>query len=280
MNLDKLDKSTKEILNDITFSFTKSLKEVVLNNPFIPNAYSYTKSPYSDSGSYGTNSYNNHPDQSVYKQSSYGPSSGYKSPVAPSYKSSSYKSPGYKSDKVIPYSARNYYPPMFCSKINYQNLGRSKLNKTLDGDLYYLDLFGNALDIFSTTVSAFCKDGLSIIYRDENFFAYSRQELPASINRIILVGTNAILIFKDGTVLAKPSWALDATEFNLVLRARSEVQDLIRIRDRNVSGEEVFEAQVEKIEDALETSKLDKSDKDSETLITEIIKDKKKKKIL
>lgn len=146
---------------------------------------------------------------------------------SPAYTSSSYLS---DSSSPVSSSSANYVATnpsnneAWCSKsYNLNSAHGTGLNETLDGDVYYLDLNGNLLNIFSSTVHSFCRDGLSAVFRDANYFAYSRPDLPLNLNRFIVLGTNVFLIYNDGTVLVKPNWALDSTEYNAVLRARNEV---------------------------------------------------------
>lgn len=115
----------------------------------------------------------------------------------------------------------------WCSKSFYENTAGSNLNDTLDGDIYYFDAYGNQLNIFSGSVNTFCRDNLSIVFRDQNYFAYSRSNMAYNWNRFFVSGTNVFLIYQDGTVLAKPTWALESSEFNAILRGRLEVKQLV-----------------------------------------------------
>lgn len=172
INVKKLDEKTREELDKIQQSFSSNLNKVVFNNPHVPDALTYPMEP--KSAQYATG-----PNYSRAYSKATPLSNGYESYGS---KPSSPQSYSYASNSNYK-SGSSYSSTPFCSIQNYQNLHDSKLNKTLDGDIYYLDLFGNALDIFSTTVSLYCKGGLSVIYRDENFFAYSKPDLPYSLNR-------------------------------------------------------------------------------------------------
>lgn len=175
INVKKLDDKTRNQLEKIQQSFSDNLNKVVLNNPHVPNALTYpfeVKSAHYETG----------PNYSrAYSKATPLSSSGY----ANSYSKSTSGSSGYSYSSATGtnYESAASYSTPFCSIQNYENLHDSKLNKTLDGDIYYLDLFGNALDVFSTTVSLYCKSGLSVVYRDENYFVYSKPDLPHSLNR-------------------------------------------------------------------------------------------------
>lgn len=172
-----LDDEGQETLERVSRSFTKNLKKVVLNNPYTPNSLVYPQTArsigYNQYGSYGKVAGPQKPyGQSSGSQKSYGQSGAPHKPyVQPT-----------TSYKYTP-AASSGYSTQFCSHSNYHNLYNSKLNTTLDGDIYYFDTYGNALDIFSTTVSYYCKGSLSVVFRDANYFTYSRPGLPLSINR-------------------------------------------------------------------------------------------------
>lgn len=67
--------------------------------------------------------------------------------------------------------------------LNLHNLYGSELSVRLEGDIYHFDLSGNVLDVFSASVSLRQGPTESVLYRDQNFFSYSRPCMPLTINR-------------------------------------------------------------------------------------------------
>lgn len=193
-SLKQLDPLKRELLSKLVAKFVSNLQGLQLND--------------------GLNS-----DGSYYSQS--GPGLGNTGDFIASSNGNAFgqSQDNYKNDKNNNYA--------WCSRNYYQNTANSALNDTLDGDVYFFDSYGNQLNIYSSSVNSFCRDNLSIVFRDENYFAYSRAQLNYNWNRFFVSGTNVFIIYQDGTVLAKPTWALDSSEFNAILRGRTEVKQLV-----------------------------------------------------
>lgn len=90
-----------------------------------------------------------------------------------------FKSSGIGFQNLATNNIPAYSNPVF----NYYNLLQTPLNVSLTGDVYFLDLYGNALDIYSSSLSVCKKPSQSILYRDQSYFIYHRSSMPLTINR-------------------------------------------------------------------------------------------------
>lgn len=219
-NFQQLVPMKKENLRRLRAKFLQNLQGLQLNDGLNSDGSYYSQAgaglgntgdfirnsngPFTDSGSLGASG------------ASIGSSSSFNGVIGDLGASNNYNNNHYN----------NKYPG-WCTKNYYENTALSNLNKSLDGDIYFFDSYGNQLNIFSSTVNTFCRDNLSIVFRDQNYFAYSRQGHHYNWLRVFVSGTNVFIIYQDGTVLAKPTWALESSEFNSILRGRTEVKQLV-----------------------------------------------------
>lgn len=113
----------------------------------------------------------------------------------PSYGSHYLQRPAQRSSSVIkcPLTASEYalghQKPSYSrwrqlsAPISFYNLHDSKIQNSLQGDVYQFDLMGNVLDVYSASVSLHQATSISALYRDAYYFAYSRPCMPLTINR-------------------------------------------------------------------------------------------------
>lgn len=151
-----LSKKKRDLIIEIRSKFLASVTGLTLSTNFFQKGYS--QKGYETLPSIGDNNYGR--DQPY----SYGENIANKQGIYQQY-------------------GRNVVPNYSCVPSSYYNLYDSPLNKTLNGDVYLLDLYGNILDIYSRSVSIYRKPGRSILYRDHRYFAYYRVNMPLSINR-------------------------------------------------------------------------------------------------
>lgn len=109
------------------------------------------------------------------------------SPGVASYNAqpNTYNAQSYSTSTDLAYRCKNYIKRPFVANpvLNYYNTNNLLLKKSLNGDVYYFDLNGNIVDVYSDTVSISRKNYNTLLYRDYDFFSYYRPNLPLTINR-------------------------------------------------------------------------------------------------
>lgn len=174
-------------------------------------------------GNYGPTNGPIMPQQMIYDhQSQYGNNFG-----VPQSQQNNYESTESVSNQAESSSSTSYKssPP---SSTVYNNLANSKLNETLDGDVYQIAFANDNLDIFSTTISVRRDEKLLSFYRDYRYFAFRKPDMALDMNLMFINGNFCFFVYSNGKIKIKSGKQLDGDELKVVVDARLLLKDTMK----------------------------------------------------